>query len=199
MRALSLALGAALLLGVLAPSRAEGQRPQKPRGGTSITITGQVPTPQVVTVRPREAPAFTKLVLVPRFYNRSFWPAVLPGYAVVPQRQITGGAALDSAGTPMTAGVPSGIARPGASGIAREAPPGAPPDSLDAARTRQQELESLQRELARRKERLDSLAARVRTIGIPPPARQPPDTTRRVRPDTTRKPPLGSRGSSRVR
>jgi hypothetical protein len=54
------------------PSRvANAQKPsqqprqQAPRRGATIEIRGQVPTPQVVTVRPRETPAFSRRVLVP--------------------------------------------------------------------------------------------------------------------------------------
>jgi hypothetical protein len=49
-----------------------------------------VPTPQVVTVRPREMPQYDRRVLVPTFYDHDFWQSILPGYLVVRQRTITG-------------------------------------------------------------------------------------------------------------
>src|SRR5215207_164791 len=45
------------------PTPAPSQRTQPPRRGETIEIRGQVPTPQVVTVRPREAPAYSRRVL----------------------------------------------------------------------------------------------------------------------------------------
>jgi hypothetical protein len=59
------------------------QRRQQPRRQATIEIRGQVPTPQVVTVRPREAPAFNRRVLVPAFLDRDFWPSILPALHVV--------------------------------------------------------------------------------------------------------------------
>jgi hypothetical protein len=53
-------------------------RTQPPRRQETIEIRGQVPTPQVVTVRPREAPAYSRRVLVPAFFDRDFWPSILP-------------------------------------------------------------------------------------------------------------------------
>lgn len=53
-------------------------RAQTPRRQETIEIRGQVPTPQVVTVRPREAPAYSRRVLVPAFFDRDFWPSILP-------------------------------------------------------------------------------------------------------------------------
>ena len=82
-----LALGVALL--VVAASPALGQagppseRPQQPRRQETIEIRGQVPTPQVVTVRPREAPAYNRRVLVPAFLDRDFWSSILPPLHVV--------------------------------------------------------------------------------------------------------------------
>jgi hypothetical protein len=61
-----------------------------------IEIRGQVPTPQVVTVRPREVPAYNRRFLVPYFYDHDFWPAILPGYQLVSRRLVTGNMRLDS-------------------------------------------------------------------------------------------------------
>ena len=59
----------------------EQRRP--PRRQETIEIRGQVPTPQVVTVRPREAPAYSRRVLVPAFFDRDFWPSILPPLHIV--------------------------------------------------------------------------------------------------------------------
>ncbi|MFL5563076.1 MAG: hypothetical protein ACJ79K_16505 [Gemmatimonadaceae bacterium] len=61
-----------------------------------IEIRGQVPTPQVVTVRPREVPTYSRQVLYPRFFDHDFWPSILPAYQLVPKRQVTGAVPLDS-------------------------------------------------------------------------------------------------------
>jgi hypothetical protein len=75
------------LLVVVPASTARAQQPtpprpapraQPPRRQETIEIRGQVPTPQVVTVRPREAPAYSRRVLVPAFFDRDFWPSILP-------------------------------------------------------------------------------------------------------------------------
>ena len=81
------------------PASAHAQQPTQPpvkRRQAPIEIRGQVPTPQVVTVRPREVPAYSRQVLVPNFYDHDFWPSILPGYRLVSRRQITGAVALDS-------------------------------------------------------------------------------------------------------
>ncbi len=85
------ALGAMLLL----PAAAQAQQPTR-RRQAPIEIRGQVPTPQVVTVRPREVPTYSRQVLVPRFYDHDFWPDIQTGYLMVPQRQITGQTVADS-------------------------------------------------------------------------------------------------------
>ena len=82
-------LMAAVAAIAITPMVAEAQR-RTPRRQTSIEIRGVVPTPQVVTVRPREVPAYSRQVLVPNFYDHDFWPSLLPPYQLVPQRMITG-------------------------------------------------------------------------------------------------------------
>jgi hypothetical protein len=57
---------------------------QPPRRQETIEIRGQVPTPQVVTVRPREAPPYSRRVLVPSFLDHNFWPSILPPLQLVP-------------------------------------------------------------------------------------------------------------------
>jgi hypothetical protein len=76
---------AMLLAGV--SSRAEAQvtkKPAKVPAAQTVEIRGQVPTPQVVTVRPRESPTYGRGVLVPAFYDRHFWGSILAPYRVVP-------------------------------------------------------------------------------------------------------------------
>ena len=58
-------------------------RTQTPRRQETIEIRGQVPTPQVVTVRPREAPSYSRRVLVPAFFDHDFWPSILPPLEIV--------------------------------------------------------------------------------------------------------------------
>ncbi len=79
---------AAITLGF--PARLYAQRPPR-TSGAAIVIRGTVPTPQVVTVRPREEPKYSRQVLVPQFYNRSFLSDILPGYQLVSLRQLAGG------------------------------------------------------------------------------------------------------------
>ena len=88
----------ALAMGIAIPAIAHAQQPTQPvkRRQAPIEIRGQVPTPQVVTVRPREVPAYSRQVLVPNFYDHDFWPSILPGYRVVSKRQITGAVPIDS-------------------------------------------------------------------------------------------------------
>ena len=84
---------------------ARGQTQRRPE---TIEIRGQVPTPQVVTVRPREAPAYSRRVLVPAFFDRSFWPSILPPLQIVGPTapaiaDTTGRATADSASRPQSA------------------------------------------------------------------------------------------------
>jgi hypothetical protein len=101
--------GSALVVGIVAltygATVAEAQQP--------IEIRGEVPTPQIVTVRPREVPTFDRQVLGPEFFNRTFWPSILPAYDMVPRRMITGTTVVgDTAAAP--AATPAPPANPGA-------------------------------------------------------------------------------------
>ena len=97
---IALALSAAVLLPALAGAQDTTRTTRRPtttaRRQQPIEIRGTVPTPQVVTVRPREVPTYSRQVLVPNFYDHDFWPAILPGYRVVARRQITGQIPADS-------------------------------------------------------------------------------------------------------
>ena len=94
----TLAVGALLAAGIAGAADAGAQQgTRRPtRRQQPIEIRGQVPTPQVVTVRPREVPQYNRRFLVPNFYDHDFWPAILPGYQLVSRRLITGNLRLDS-------------------------------------------------------------------------------------------------------
>jgi hypothetical protein len=186
-------LAAATLLGAAAPG-AHAQRPTR-RGArtTTIEIRGQVPTPQVTTIRPREAPTFSRQVLVPNFYDRNFWPSILLGYGVVALREVTGVSPSDTAAPMPVAvtapGVGTAQSRPVLPAIGAEAASAAP---APTAATRDEEIRAIRRELELRRARLDSLLSKERIpldsaeararrrIGAPAPT------------DTTRRPPPGT-------
>ncbi|HEX2719043.1 MAG TPA: hypothetical protein VHM67_15345 [Gemmatimonadaceae bacterium] len=125
---------------VLAPAIVEAQQTTPPvrRRQAPIEIRGQVPTPQVVTVRPREVPAYSRQVLVPNFYDHDFWPSILPAYRLVPMRQVTGAVPVDSATRRTTNALPDSVrsatpadsVRPGTPPAGTATPPtGTPPAS----------------------------------------------------------------------
>lgn len=165
----------------------------------TIEIRGQVPTPQVVTVRPRAIPPFPAQVLVPAFYDHQFWPVILPAYQIVSRSDVLGVAASDSivpvTGAPI-AGAPA--AAPGAPAVRQPVA-----DTAGAGRrlaqpaTRNEELEALRRELEFRRARIDSIdAARRRELDSL--ERVIRERQRQRQPaDTTTKPPGTSRAPSR--
>jgi hypothetical protein len=138
---LALAVAVALVL----PAAIQAQNTKAPvkRRQPTIEIRGQVPTPQVVTVRPREVPTYSRQVLYPRFYDHDFWPSILPAYQLVTKRQVTGMVPVDSAtvhadsaatsnvrGTAPAANAPAaGTTPPTRADSVRQAPPLARPDS----------------------------------------------------------------------
>ena len=127
-RTFALALTAAIALPLVAEAQ-DTTRATQPvrRRQAPIEIRGQVPTPQVVTVRPRETPVFSRQVLVPNFYDRQFWPAILPGYALVARRTLAGPTAVDSvSGAAPRAGTTAPVSAPATTPIAT---PPAPADS----------------------------------------------------------------------
>ena len=193
---LAIALGALAATPMVLPESAEAQR-GRPRRTQEIVIRGQVPTPQVVTVRPREVPSFSRQVLVPSFYDHTFWPLILPAYAIVPRSEVVGQEAADSLLAPSVAGAGAGPGVPGAQAAApivpTPQPAGAPvtarPADITTPEGRAQEIQSIRQELARHRARLDSLLnrqraaldsaearARRRLQQLPP---APADTTRR--------------------
>ena len=148
-----------LMSGMLfvAASRADAQQKgTPPKKGQAIEIRGQVPTPQVVTVRPREVPRYDRQLLSPAFYNGTGSMASSDAVQLVPESQISGSAALDT--------LPAGLAREG--GVPTVAPLQLHPDSMRNRRdttaiTRAgastAEIEAMRHELALRRARLDSL------------------------------------------
>jgi hypothetical protein len=62
------------------------------RGAQAIEIRGQVPTPQVVTVRPRQVPTFSREVLTPSYFDVHFWKALLTPYELAPNLSSGAGA-----------------------------------------------------------------------------------------------------------
>jgi hypothetical protein len=126
---------ALVAVAALLPSLAEAQRTTR-RRLRPIEIRGQVPTPQVVTVRPRAVPAYSRQVLVPNFYDHDFWQSILPGYQIVARRAVTGQIPGDTtAGAAGVAG-PGAPNAPAAAGVTRDTtgapgrvPPATPPDT----------------------------------------------------------------------
>ncbi len=120
----------------LVPASVEAQR--TPRRQAPIEIIGQVPTPQVVTVRPREVPAYDRRVLVPTFYDHDFWQSILPGYLLVRERTITGAVVGDSASVrrdstpPAMTNPPAGSVTPPPAGSPPPPAPTQPPPTGDA-------------------------------------------------------------------
>jgi hypothetical protein len=107
--------------GAQQPAPQPTPRAQPPRRPETIEIRGQVPTPQVVTVRPREAPAYSRRVLVPVFFDHDFWPSILPPLQIV----APAGAARSDTTSRVTADSAS-RAQP----VAPRPPPGTPPAPL---------------------------------------------------------------------
>ena len=104
-RGTACAAGVVLLaIALAADSAPASAQRRQPRRQQTIEIHGTVPTPQVVTVRPREVPAYSRQVLVPRFYDHDFWPEIQEGYAIMSNRMVTPADSLvlaaDSVGTP---------------------------------------------------------------------------------------------------
>jgi hypothetical protein len=87
--AVALAAAAGLALVVLADSAA-AQQPTapppaaRPARAQAIEIRGQVPTPQVVTVRPRQIPVFSREVLTPAYFDQHFREWLLAPYDLAP-------------------------------------------------------------------------------------------------------------------
>jgi hypothetical protein len=185
-------LGIAAAITLLAGSARAGEAQRE-----TIEIRGQVPTPQIVTVRPRSVPEFSTQVLVPAFYNHQFWPVILPAYQIVQRSEVYGVMATDSlpagAGQPVpVAGAPDLMPpdtvarRPRADTTSRVnvTRPQVPPATTN------EEIEALRRELELRRARLDSIeAARKREFDALERAIRERQRQQRERVDSTAKPP----------
>ncbi len=158
------------LFGVLLPSVAAAQVPT-PRQGEVIEIRGQVPTPQVVTVRPRALPTFQPDARVSRTYDISGEaPRMSPSRAL---HAVLREPPLDEAPNIIAPGPPPPIVH-GDSVVADDTaavagdPPDGPVTAADsAALDRAREIAEIRRELEIRRARLDSLAEEVRRLGQP--------------------------------
>lgn len=162
-------IGGVLLAG--ARGAAAQQKGPPPKKGQAIEIRGQVPTPQVVTVRPREVPAYDRHLLSAGFFPGTAGAASSGGVQLVSESQIRGTTVLDT--------LPAGLA----GGVPTIAPLQVHPDSMgnrrDTAATRAgasaAEIEAMRHDLAQRRARVDSLQrllnARTQTpvaLGTPP-------------------------------
>ena len=157
-------LAGAILLAAAcaAPSALHAQQqpakpaPKKPAAGQPIEIRGQAPTPQVVTVRPREVPQYAPAALPAAVLAAGAWPTVSAGYTIAPSNQLAGRLPLDTSAAGLARGGGVGIvagtgAAGGAQTLSSNAVPGAP-SAASAA-----EIEAMRKELAMRRARLDSL------------------------------------------
>jgi hypothetical protein len=89
--AVAFALGAAAI-GAQQEAGAAPGAGGRPKAAQAIEIRGQVPTPQVVTVRPRQIPMFSREVLTPAFFDRHFWESLVAPYEIVPDLSAAAGA-----------------------------------------------------------------------------------------------------------
>ncbi len=170
----------ALLAAGALTARAQGQQPpaKKTTTGQTIEIRGQAPTPQVVTVRPREVPVYKPAALPGAVMTSGAWPSVTAAYAITPSDQLAGHLPIDTSAAGLARGgamlgtvaVTGAAAHGAAAGGAGAA--GAPVPGGSAA-----EIEAMRKELAMRRARLDSLqralnenASRQTELGAPPVA-----------------------------
>jgi hypothetical protein len=143
-------IGGALLV---AASRADAQQKgPPPKKGQAIEIRGQVPTPQVVTVRPREVPVYDRHLLTPAFYSGTGNTGSSDAVQLVPESQVRGTTELDTlvksvASTAATLSFPSAHA----DSMRRVT---SAPTQVGASSI---EIEAMRHELALRRSRLDSL------------------------------------------
>jgi hypothetical protein len=135
---------------MLQASAARAQRGTE-KAGPTIVIRAQVPTPQVITVRPRKVPEYSREVLGADQRERSFWGSLLPAYQLVTRRQINGSDPLDSAVAALARDGRS--AAQGAGNVAGK--------GMDSS-ARAAEIEAVRSEIAERRARLDSLERAIR-------------------------------------
>lgn len=155
MKSLLVRSGAAVAVAVawmmLQPSLARAQRGTE-KAGQTIVIRAQVPTPQVITVRPRKVPEYAREVLGSEQRERSFWGSLLPAYQLVMRHQLDGRDPLDSAVAALAAEERAGGA-PGAANVTGK--------GVDSS-ARAAEIDAVRQELVERRARLDSLERAIR-------------------------------------
>jgi hypothetical protein len=115
-----------------AQGAAPGAKPV--RGAQAIEIRGQVPTPQVVTVRPRETPVFSREVLTPSYFDAHFWQALLTPYELAPNLS-SGSGATPTSIVPAPLPGDSTFRLPPAADSAHPAPPAPAPPAGSPAPT----------------------------------------------------------------
>jgi len=140
-----------------AQGQAAKPAPKKPATGQAIEIRGQAPTPQVVTVRPREVPAYAPAALPGAVLASGAWPTASAAYTISPTNQLAGRLPLDTtqAGLARGGAALGGVSVAAAAGGAQTLSTGPAPGAMSAASAA--EIEAMRKELAMRKARLDSL------------------------------------------
>jgi hypothetical protein len=180
-----LVLAILAVAGMAASARAQQVAPPKPPAkkgpatGQTIEIRGQAPTPQVVTVRPREVPHYAPVGLPNAVMSAGGWSSIANAYAIAPANQLSGRLPMDTSAAGLARGgeVLGGAAAAAAARAAaiNGATAGASggPVVVGASAA---EIEDMRRELTMRKARLDSLEralraneARQSSLGPPPP------------------------------
>jgi len=131
------------------------QKGPPPKKGQAIEIRGQVPTPQVVTVRPREVPTYDRQLLAPAFYNGTGSTASRGGVQLVPESQVRGTTALDT--LPAVMAHEGGVPTVGPLAVHRDSPRNVRDTAAARAGASTAEIEQMRHELAVRRARLDSL------------------------------------------
>jgi hypothetical protein len=157
----------ALVAVALVTAGAAAQQPQPPapkpvpkRSGQTIEIRGQAPTPQVVTVRPREVPQYKASSLPQAVMTSGSWPAISTAYAVTPPLLVAGHLPIDTSAAGLARGGASVGAVAGAAAVGAAAAGGA--SGAGVAGTSSAEIVQMRRDLASRQARLDSLERSMR-------------------------------------
>lgn len=147
---------------IVAHGAAQGQqapapKPAPKRVSQNIEIRGQAPTPQVVTVRPREVPTYKPSSLPQTVMTSGAWPAISSAYSVTPIVIMAGKLSIDTTAAGLARGGASGaaVAAGAAAGAAAAGAPGAAGAAMPGASS--EEIEAMRRDMAVRRARLDSL------------------------------------------
>lgn len=178
-------VGCRVLMGVVmflatALSLESQQKAPPPKKGQAIEIRGQVPTPQVVTVRPREVPVYDRQLLSSAFYSSAEAAGSAGGVQLVPESQVKETTVLDT------------LVKAAATAVATISFPPAP--GRDSARAGQAQhsqpgtstadIEAMRHELAVRRSRLDSLQREAAIRQQAPVELQSPPALRRSAADS---------------